>query len=483
MKTKKIIFAAMKKLLLTTMLIAGCASAAFAQVKPWYLHKDSVSRGAFGADTRAEATAKWGYKDYMRATATAVQTKYIAGDKVYTGTLADYIHGAFGDYDIDESVNFLDQPTAGFCTGFLIAPDILVTAGHCIKTQKDLESTVWIFDYTADVYYNGSYVTIPQSNQVRGVEILETKLTNDAKYDYCVIRLERTVTGRKPYKFRTSGNPAFNQYVAMIGSPSGLPLKVADSAQVTNTESYTSFLTDLDAFHGNSGGPVFNFNGFIEGILVRGPGWDFHYDEDCDCIVQDAHWDFNNIFGLQADKGNAVHKITHVPWDLLKLSVYRNLEVAMNENNFNDFAEWTIYRWVLKEDISGKENILVKAAMDNKPRFFDTLASMTNADITKKDLAGNSVLHLLARNNMAAQITSISKKEGFDVNQRNTAGYTALMLASMYNNLAAVQALLKAGADAKIKDYSGSTARTLAKKAKAKAIVKLLKKAEKGKNK
>ena len=79
------------------------------------------------------------------------------------------------------------------------------------------------------------------------------------------------------------------------------------------------------------------------------------------------------------------------------------------------------------------------------------------------------------------ETNSISKKEGFDVNQRNAAGYTALMIASSNNNLAAVQALLRAGADPKLKDYSGKTARNIAKKAKAKAIEKILKKAEKGK--
>lgn len=484
MKTKLINLANMKKLLFTIAL-AGITGLTFGQKVPWYGHKDDASRGAFGPDTRAEAKSKWEYRDYMRATATAVQKNQVKGDKVYCMDLKTYINRVFGDYPINEEVRFQDQPTAGFCTGFLIAPDILVTAGHCITNQEDLLNTVWVFDYTSDVNYNrsGGYITIPESNQYYGIEILDTKLTNDQAYDYCVIRLNRKAD-RKPYKFRTGGAVTFDDMIAMIGSPSGLPLKVADSARVTNNEDYsTSFLTDLDAFHGNSGGPVFNLYGFIEGILVRGPGWDYHVDEECGCIKQDSRWDLYYYFGLQAETGNGVHRITSIPWNLLQQGVYRNLEVAIQDNNMEEFKGWSIYTWIWKKEneISGKDNLLALAAKNGRGEMLDYVIGTEGLNINAKDMYGTPLVHLMAASNLSSSIYKAAAIEGFDINARNNDNETALMVAARNGNLDAVNALLSAGANVTATSYTGKTARAIAKAAKNKEIAKIIKKAEKAK--
>lgn len=485
MKTKLIKIADMKNLILSIALI-GISGMAYSQKVPWYGHKDDASRGAFGPDTRAEAKTRWEYRDYMRATATAIQKKQIKGDKIYTMDLQTFLKRQFGDYKIDDGVNFRDQPTAGFCTGFLIAPDILVTAGHCIETQEDLTNTVWIFDYTSDVSYNksGGYITIPTSNQYTGVEILDTKLTKNGSYDYCVIRLDRKVPGRKPYKFRTGGAVSYNDLVAMIGSPSGLPLKVADSAHVTNNEDYTtSFLTDLDAFHGNSGGPVFNLYGFIEGILVRGPGWDYHVDEECDCIKQDSRWDLYYYFGLQAETGNGVHRITYIPWNLLVTAVYRNIEVAAQEDNLADFKEWIIYKWIWKKEngLEGKDNLLAVVAKYGRADMLNEVIGTPEVDINTKDMYGTPLVHIMAEKDLASSIEKAKDVAGFDIESRNAYNETALMVAARSGSVNAVHALLKAGANAKATNSAGKTARALAKSSKHKDIAKILKRAEKGK--
>lgn len=481
MKTKFINIAGMKRLVLTSILAISLQSV-MAQ-KPWYMHPDSTVRGAFGPDTRAEAKTRWQYRDYMRATATAIQKKNVVGNKVYTYDLGTFLQKKFGDYPIDKSVRFADQPSAGFCTGFLIAPDILVTAGHCIETEEDMKNAVWIFDYTSDISYNkaGKFITVDQSNMYYGVELLATKLTDDLNYDYCVIRLDRK-TNRKPYKFRTGGAIRFEDHVAMIGSPSGLPLKVADSARVTNNDLKTWFLTDLDAFQGNSGGPVFNSNGFIEGILVRGTKGDFEYDASCNCIKQVVHYDWNYLLlGKSANKGNGVHRLTHIPWDLLRNAVYRNLEVAIENNDMNEFREWTIYRWIFKEQFSNKENLVALAAKKYKSAFVDTLLTIDNVDVNGKDMYGTPLVHVFAQYNLASSITLAAKRKGFDFDVKNSNGNTALMIAAQNGNRDAVIALLRAGADPKMKNNDKKSARSLASKAKYKEIAKLLKNAEKGK--
>lgn len=470
------------KHLIISALALGTAGLAMAQ-KPWYAHPDSTYRGQFGTDTRAEAKSKWQYRDFMRATATAMPKKNVVGNKIYTYDLATSLKKRYGDYTIDESVRFADQPAAGFCTGFLIAPDILVTAGHCIENEEDMKNAVWVFDYTSDVSYNkaGNYITVDASNMYYGVELLATKLTDDAMYDYCVIRLDRK-TGRKPYKFRTGSSIQFEDFIAMIGSPSGIPLKVADSAKVTNNDFKTWFMTDLDAFQGNSGGPVFNSNGFIEGILVRGAKGDFEYNQTCNCIRQVTHYDlYYMLLRQSAQKGNIVHRMTHVPWELLKRAVYRNLQVAIDDNNTVEFKEWSIYTWIWKEKIEGQDNLVAYAVKQYKSAFVDAMLAEPNVNVNDRDMYGTPLVHLFAAYNLGNAITTAATREGFDFDIKNNNGETALMVAARAGNMDAVKALLRAGANAKLKNTDGKTARSIAKKAKQKEVASVLKAAEKGK--
>lgn len=466
-----------------TLILLMLPSVSYGQRAAWYSNINDNSRGAFGPDTRAEAKSKWEYRDYMRATATAVQKKNVSGDKIHAADLKTYLISVFGNFPLDKGIRFPNQPTAGFCTGFLIAPDILVTAGHCIKTQEDLENTVWIFDYTADVQYNQpeEYVLIPQDNQYYGVEILDTRLSSDRKYDYCVIRLNRK-TNRKPFKFRTGGAIEFNDIIAMIGSPGGIPLKLADSARATNTEDYaTSFLTDLDAFHGNSGGPVFNLLGFIEGILVRGPGNDYHFDETCGCIKADSRMDLYYYFGMQAKTGNAVHRITHIPFNLLVQSIYRNIEVAAESDNFEEFREWLIYSWIWKKEnaIEDKERLLTLLARFQRENFLTYVIGTENVDVNTVSLDGTPLIVLLSRMHLNKALKKALNQENCDINACDKNGNTALMEAARLGNREALEILLEKNVNPFITNSVGLTAKMLAKQSRQKDIYKVLKKYEK----
>jgi V8-like Glu-specific endopeptidase len=45
------------------------------------------------------------------------------------------------------TARFAKQLTAASCSGFLVGPNLLVTAGHCITSQSDCNSFSWVFDY------------------------------------------------------------------------------------------------------------------------------------------------------------------------------------------------------------------------------------------------------------------------------------------------------------------------------------------------
>jgi V8-like Glu-specific endopeptidase len=73
-----------------------------------------------------------------------------------------------------------------------------------------------------------------------------------------------------PLRLRESGKVSVGERLAVIGYPSGLPLKIADDGVVRRLEKHF-FVTNLDTYHGNSGSPVLNAaTGVVEGILVRG---------------------------------------------------------------------------------------------------------------------------------------------------------------------------------------------------------------------
>ena len=167
---------------------------------------------------------------------------------------------------------FYDQEAAGFCSGALVAPDIIITAGHCIKTQTDCNNTQFVFGYavkTAGVLPKN----VPTSEIYSCSRIIKQVLTAGGA-DFAVIQLDRRVPNHSPLPVRRSqsGSSAViaGDNVTVIGHPSGLPTKIASGGKVRSVAS-AHFVTNLDTYGGNSGSAVFNSaTGEIEGILVRG---------------------------------------------------------------------------------------------------------------------------------------------------------------------------------------------------------------------
>lgn len=168
---------------------------------------------------------------------------------------------------------FSQQPVPAICSGFLVGPDTIVTAGHCYKSfstpEQICKDYAWVFDF---------HLTSPDADPLRGVstsnvynckQIVSAQL--DVTTDFAVIKLDRPVVGREPLKFRTSGRVSNTAELVVIGHPTGLPTKVSAAGKVTRNADKTRFSTTLDTFHGNSGSAVFDAKtGLVEGILIQG---------------------------------------------------------------------------------------------------------------------------------------------------------------------------------------------------------------------
>lgn len=171
------------------------------------------------------------------------------------------------------SERFAQQPAAASCSGFLVGPDTLITAGHCYVAQSSKEEAcknfAWVFDFDMKSASSDPTKNISMNNVYLCKSVFAVDLNE--KLDYAIIKLDRPVVGRAPLKFRKTGRLSEQTNLVVIGHPTGLPTKISPAGNVTNNTEFTRFSTNLDTFHGNSGSAVFDdMTGQVEGILIQG---------------------------------------------------------------------------------------------------------------------------------------------------------------------------------------------------------------------
>jgi hypothetical protein len=183
------------------------------------------------------------------------------------------------EYDLCDSEPFASQPIGCFCSGFLVARDVIATAGHCVKSQADLARIRFVFGFRM-LDAKRARTVFPARDVYAGTQLLGRQLSDDGT-DWALVRLDRPVSGHKPVKVRATGKIGDKQSLFVIGHPSGLPQKYAPRAKVRDNTPAAFFVANLDTYGGNSGSPVFNSsNRVVEGILVRGEN-DFVSNGSC----------------------------------------------------------------------------------------------------------------------------------------------------------------------------------------------------------
>jgi len=171
-------------------------------------------------------------------------------------------------YSLHRDELFYSQQIGASCTGFLVAPDVVVTAGHCINSTN-YKSRVFVFGYKmqSKSYLETKKITSDKVYFVK--KVLGWKLDKSSGSDFAVIQLDRPVKGVTPLKV-SKKRVKTSQYVYLMGHPCGLPLKFAPNGKVVSSWRTAYFIATVDAFGGNSGSPVFNADHEVVGILVRG---------------------------------------------------------------------------------------------------------------------------------------------------------------------------------------------------------------------
>jgi len=231
----------------------------------------------YGVDSRYdEADVSPCWQAVGRSTVPLVTASKVSGNVwASCGTLGDR-------YSCPGGIRFGSQQTCGFCSGTLIAPNKIATAGHCISSVSQCSNTRVVFGANNETMIAGT--AIPADTIYNCTSVDNSVVANGG--DWAVFTLDRDVPASvaTPVTVGTQQMP-IGTGLMMIGHPSGLPTKYADNASIdTITNGGTESLyydTNLDAFGGNSGSGVFT-TGFAEGstmcytapvmvgILVRG---------------------------------------------------------------------------------------------------------------------------------------------------------------------------------------------------------------------
>jgi hypothetical protein len=187
----------------------------------------------------------------------------------------------YGDsYNLCPSERFREQPIGSFCSGVLVAPDIIATAAHCIKGEN-IADIRFVFGYHMRDKDTPKLV-INNIDIYQGVEAIAWQLDRNTGSDWALIRLDRPVVNHRIARIREQGTISDSQTLHVIGYPMGLPAQFAGGGTVRDNRYRAVFVENLDAYPGNSGSPVFNSTTHVvEGLQVRGKKDSFVKQGEC----------------------------------------------------------------------------------------------------------------------------------------------------------------------------------------------------------
>ncbi len=233
-----------------------------------------VYAAIFGIDNRRLVEPSSPQKTYSRAIAVSVLNSFVT-DKNKKLDISVENTNQF----LCQDEKFYGQPSIDYaCTAFLVGPDLLATAGHCVvntgvvenDSERYCESYHWVFDYQSNSKGITETQNLASDNLYKCKRIIFG--VNQERFpfqDFALIQLDRPVLDREPLKL--SNTNKIQGPFSMIGHPFGIPAVFSHGAQLLENDlTQQNFITSLDAFEGNSGSPVFDASMKVVGILISG---------------------------------------------------------------------------------------------------------------------------------------------------------------------------------------------------------------------
>lgn len=234
----------------------------------------------YGADDRIEAL------DYPDSTLVATTTELVGAllPRAFVARDGDgwLLTGPAlkDEVALCEGERFTEQPRLAVCTALLVAPNAILTAGHCIPPEL-LSGYLFVRGY----HLGGTFPRVA-ADRVHELEALLSRvdgdLTSASNRDMAIARL-RTRSALPSFDLSVRRDPLEpGERVIVVGTSEGLPIKIEDGGTVLATSSSGYFEMTSDTFRGSSGSPVLARDGNLLGMLVGGAA-DYQRDESAGC--------------------------------------------------------------------------------------------------------------------------------------------------------------------------------------------------------
>ena len=223
----------------------------------------------YGKDNRKDIydTDSAMYRDLAQSTVALFNSTDVIPDNVKK--TAKLVTEKFGDsFSLCKDEPVREQPSGAFCSGSLVGDDLVLTAGHCIRSASACTGVKFVFGF--NIRQKGNIPTEVGLDDVYSCTKIIAREEQGYGADFALVKIDRKVTKYKPLSINRKGDPEVGTEIVVIGHPSGIPTKVSDGANVRSNEN-GFFVANLDTYGGNSGSAVFNTKtGLVEGVLVRG---------------------------------------------------------------------------------------------------------------------------------------------------------------------------------------------------------------------
>lgn len=244
------------------------------------------------------------YKHMLTNTGILVDDNNIHKKTLLADNILSIFYRSSANRHICEDIPFINEVAIGTCSGVLITPNLVATAGHCVDDQ--IFHKTWFFNYQNGddlsfkqgykakkiVYHNLKLIksgysvernNINRQRQQIGVLPLPPDMHDYSNYhDIALLELEQKVTEFIPFKINYRPFLAGRKAIS-VGYPLGLSLKhnTRGSLKIMANEQYMT--SNIKTLQGSSGGPLFDF-------------------ETGDLIAITVNKGFNSTFGFKKDK-------------------------------------------------------------------------------------------------------------------------------------------------------------------------------------